>query len=473
MEDVFKMNGCGSRFLYKAGDIVGGVYKVVRRLGKGGMGCVYEVEHPNLGIHYALKTFTMSSGRVELLRKRFLAEGKVLARLHHQNLVRVFDLNFDEASGTPFFVMDLVLDKDGNARTLDDLKQGEVDENQLLRWFVQLCSVLDYIHEKGVVHRDIKPSNILIDGNGCVVLTDFGISRYVTDELRKDLSLTIRIVSEKVFTSTMNIRMGTELFMAPEVKAGKPATAASDAYSLGLVFFHLLTGIWYSDRPGVFDLLDAMEKRWRLVLPWLLQKNAGLRPQFLMMAANDLCVEKLEPIYVSSPSYTPMQMDASVRRKLSWEDLCVKIALKVIRFPAFLWRIVRRVCKSLTMAADDMCVDNIGTSDVSAPSDTPPRRDASSRRKSILENLCVEIVFVIIRFPSFLSRVVRRARIRASGPTRIKLPRYSRFGKKSPLSRLFSSSGWFKSGKHSPSKWQKPTVKMPVKRVELPVEYQI
>ena len=102
MEDNVKEKvGGGSRFQYKPGDVVGGVYKVIRRLGKGGMGCVYEVEHPNLGIHYALKTFTMSSGRVELLRKRFLAEGKVLARLRHPNLVRVFDLSFDEVSGTP------------------------------------------------------------------------------------------------------------------------------------------------------------------------------------------------------------------------------------------------------------------------------------------------------------------------------------------------------------------------------------
>lgn len=411
MDNVININGCGSRFLYKSGDIVGGVYKVVRRLGKGGMGCVYEVEHPNLGIHYALKTFTMSSGRVELLRKRFLAEGKVLARLRHQNLVRVFDLGFDEVSGTPFFVMDLVLDKDGRARTLDDIKQGEVDENQLFRWFVQLCSVLDYIHEKGIVHRDIKPSNILIDGNGCVVLTDFGISRYVTDELRKDLSLTRMIISGKIFTSTMNIKMGTELFMAPEVKIGKPATAASDAYSLGLVFFHLLTGVWYYDSPGVFDLLDAMEKRWRHVLPWLLQEKAGLRPQVLTMAAEDLCVEKLGTAYVLAPSHPPLQMDATTRQKPFWEDLCVEIASRIIRFPAF------------------------------------------------------------------LSRVVRRARIRASGPERIKLPRSSRFVKKSPFLRYLSDVMFVKRPN---AEWHKIMSQVRhyvanknVKRVELPAEYQI
>ena len=404
----------GNQLLYKAGDVVGGVYKIVRRLGKGGMGCVYEVEHPHLGMHYALKTFTMSSGRVELLRKRFLAEGKVLARLRHPNLVRVFDLDFDEVSGTPFFVMDLVLDKDRKPRTLDDIAQGEVDESQLQQWFVQICSVLDYIHERGIVHRDVKPSNILIDENGGAVLTDFGVSRYVTDELRKDLSLTTRIISGRIFTSTMNIKMGTELFMSPEVKIGKPATAASDAYSLGLVFFHLLTGIWYSEHEGVFDLLEAMEKRWGLVLPWLLQKNAGLRPQSLMMAANDLSVGELNAFCPPQPQETALSKEA------------------------------------------------------------PFMREGKFLRSLFFENMCVGIATKIIRCKRFLSRVVKRAQSRANGPVRIKLPQSLLFVKKKRLLRRNDvGNGRPKQRKQLSAEGRKRMPSITLKRVEIPQDYQI
>ena len=77
-----------------------GAYRIIRLLGQGGMGSVYEVEHEQLGVRYALKAFTLESGHVDLLKKKFLAEGKVLARLNDPHLVRVFDLNFDEPLGT-------------------------------------------------------------------------------------------------------------------------------------------------------------------------------------------------------------------------------------------------------------------------------------------------------------------------------------------------------------------------------------
>ena len=98
-----------------------GTYRIVRLLGKGGMGAVYEVEHVQLGVHYALKTFTLEEGHVEVLKNKFLTEGKVLARLHDPHLVRVFDLNCDESTGMPYFVMDLVLSEDGKPRTLLDV----------------------------------------------------------------------------------------------------------------------------------------------------------------------------------------------------------------------------------------------------------------------------------------------------------------------------------------------------------------
>ena len=145
-----------------------GTYRVIRLLGQGGMGAVYEVEHTQLGVRYALKAFSTENKHAEMLKAKFLAEGKVLARLREPHLVRAFDLNFDDATGTLYFVMDLVLAEDGNPRTLSDVKTAELDEECVLRWFTELASDIDYIHAQGVVHRDIKLGNVLLSLDGDV-----------------------------------------------------------------------------------------------------------------------------------------------------------------------------------------------------------------------------------------------------------------------------------------------------------------
>ena len=145
------------------------------------------IEHVNLGVRYALKAFTLDHGHVDLLRKRFLAEGKVLARLRHPNIARVFDLDILDDGAFAYFVMDLVLYKDGASYTLADLEVGGADEEHLVRWFGQLASALDYIHDVGIVHRDIKPGNILLNDHGGVTLSDFGISRFEGERIRREL----------------------------------------------------------------------------------------------------------------------------------------------------------------------------------------------------------------------------------------------------------------------------------------------
>jgi len=263
-----------------------GAYRIVRPLGKGGMGAVYEVVHEKLGVHYALKTFTLDHGYVDLLKERFLAEGRVLARLRHPNLVRVFDLDVEETTHTPYFVMDLVLYKDGDAYTLADLEPGGADEEHLARWFTQLCSALDYIHKAGIVHRDIKPGNILLNSNGGVVLGDFGVSRFYGGELRRELAIDHTVVSQGATNG--NLVMGTSGYIAPEVKRGEDATPAADAYSLGVVFFRLLTGVWYENGPNVWTLLDPFEPAWREILRRLLAEDPRERPILLAPMAQML-----------------------------------------------------------------------------------------------------------------------------------------------------------------------------------------
>ena len=185
-------------------------YRIVRQLGQGGMGAVYEVEHVKLGVRYALKTFTLEDGHAELFRQRFLAEGKVLARLNHPNIARVFDLNYDDEVGVAYFVMDLVHYKDGESYTLADLETGGADEDHLIKWFTQMASALDYIHNEGIIHRDIKLNNILLNDKGGVTLSDFGISRFVDDRIRTEVDVTRTIVSLGERQVTGNLIKGTE-----------------------------------------------------------------------------------------------------------------------------------------------------------------------------------------------------------------------------------------------------------------------
>ena len=229
-----------------------GTYRIIRLLGQGGMGAVYEVEHTQLGVHYALKTFTLEGGHVDLLKNKFLTEGKVLARLHDPHLVRVFDLNFDEATGMPYFVMDLVLSEDGSPRTLLDVKTEELDEDCVLEWFVDLASAID----------DVNAVNTMVS----------------------EAATGARLV------------MGTQGYMAPEVVWGGEATPASDSYSLGVMFVYLLTGIWYTPASKVFKLLEALEYRWIDVLPRLLSVKPLERPTNLSKL-----VEQLRSVPAAEP----------------------------------------------------------------------------------------------------------------------------------------------------------------------------
>ena len=284
-----------------------GAYRIIRLLGEGGMGAVYEVEHEQLGVRYALKSFTLENGHVDVLKNKFLAEGKILARLHDPHLVRVFDLSFDETTGTPYFVMDLVLSEDGRPHTLLDVKTAELDEECVLGWFTELASAIDYIHEQGIVHRDIKLGNVLLSSSGHVVLSDFGISRIFSERLRSDVKAVNTIASDA--TTADHLVMGTRGYMAPEVAWGGEATPVSDSYSLGVMFVYLLTGIWYEPGSKVFKLLETLEYRWIDVLPRLLAENPAERPTNLSELAETL---RSAPVAEPEKAETP---EAPPRRK--------------------------------------------------------------------------------------------------------------------------------------------------------------
>ena len=258
----------------QAGERLGG-YRILRLLGHGGMGAVYEAEHVELGTRRALKVFTRPDDAS--LLARFLAEGRLLARLAHPRLVRVYDLGVDEASSLAWFAMDLVLDASGAPCTLEDARRaGQVTEPQAAAWYVELRDALAYVHKQGVTHRDVKLGNVLVDREGHAVLSDFGVSRILDPALRSAAGLTTTATFSDA-TALARPVLGTWGYLAPEVRAGEEATPASDLYAFGVSMFRLLTGIWYEPGTDVLALLEPFEYNWSELLPPLLSTEASTR----------------------------------------------------------------------------------------------------------------------------------------------------------------------------------------------------
>lgn len=243
-------------------------YKIGRQLGKGGMADVYEAVAPDKR-KVAVKIFR-DEKQSRFLRDRFMAEAKLLKTLYHPNIVRVHDCGIDGKSDRAWFAMDLVLGEDGKPRTLETVrKNGGIDDAQLRKWFDETRAALDYLHKCGVVHRDVKLENILIDGNGRARLADFGVSRIVDEHLKDEIGVENTFVTGET-TGTRPV-MGTYFYLPQEVRAGAPATAATDCYALGVAFFRLLTGMWYEPGTNAFDLLAPFPEYWRKELPKLLE----------------------------------------------------------------------------------------------------------------------------------------------------------------------------------------------------------
>jgi len=247
-----------------------GEYRIVRLLGKGGMSEVYEAEHLRLRSRHAIKFFTYEKN-VDGVRERFLAEGKLLAKLAHPRVVRVTDAGTDPETQRPYFVMDLVADPEGQVRSLADVPVGGADEDQIGMWYDDLREGLSYIHAKGVIHRDLKLENVLIGPDGHAVLTDFGISKIGAagngDTVVDPVQTIVRLRDGK------SPLMGSLGYMAPELEMGVAASPQSDYYALGVIVYRLLTGTWCDARTDITGGLETYDPVWRQIIPKLLHAN--------------------------------------------------------------------------------------------------------------------------------------------------------------------------------------------------------
>ena len=199
--------------------------EILGLLGRGGMGIVYKARQKHLDRVVALKILPPEISRDRSFAERFAREARSLARLNHPNIVSIFDSG--EADGLFYFVMEFV---DGtNLR--QSLKANQISPKEALAIVPAICDALQYAHDMGIVHRDIKPENVLLDRKGRVKIADFGLAKLI-NPATPDVALT-----------QTGLMMGTPKYMAPE-QMDRPAEVdhRADIYSLGVVFYEMLTG---------------------------------------------------------------------------------------------------------------------------------------------------------------------------------------------------------------------------------------
>ena len=197
--------------------------EIIEFLGAGGMGMVYKARQPHLDRLVALKIMAVDAGRDSSFAERFSREARALAKLNHPGIVAIYD--FGQTRDYYYFVMEYV-----NGTSLRQLLQQPLEPRQALELVTQICVALQFAHDAKIVHRDIKPENILITKKGQVKIADFGLAKLLDQAL--DTALT-----------GYQAAMGTFNYMAPEQRRNSQGVDhRADIYSLGVVFYEMLTG---------------------------------------------------------------------------------------------------------------------------------------------------------------------------------------------------------------------------------------
>ncbi len=212
-----------------------GPYQIIRELGRGGMGVVFEAVNVETDEPAAVKLLSATLADEEAFRERFEAEIETLRKLKHPHIVRLF--GFGQQDGDLFYAMELV-----HGESLEqELRRGRrFNWREVTRIAIEVCRALRHAHDRGIIHRDLKPGNLLLDPDGHVKLSDFGIAR---------------LFGNTGMTGAGSV-LGTAEFMSPEQAAGEPVGPRADLYSLGAVLYVLLTHRPLFEADGLAEMLE-------------------------------------------------------------------------------------------------------------------------------------------------------------------------------------------------------------------------
>jgi len=240
------------------GEIPG--YEIEKILGKGGMGAVYKAHHTELGRVVAIKIFTATSEDTEMFVERLRKEGRLMAQLEHDHVLGIYDAAVTE-EGVPYLVLEYIDGMDLFSRMQ---RKKRLPESEAIRIATAVCDGLSAVHELGIVHRDIKPANILLGYDGSIKVSDFGISKDVSDEEGTQLTLT-------------GTTVGTVDYMSPEHAAGKELDARADIYSVGVMLYEMLSGV---TPRGAFEPLSKykVSRPMQKLVTRCLQRDRDKRP---------------------------------------------------------------------------------------------------------------------------------------------------------------------------------------------------
>lgn len=239
-------------------------YRVQRELGEGGMARVFVAVQQSLEREVAIKVLSTELVSDPEFCQRFLKEGRTLAQITHPHVVTIFDSG--EHQGVYYMCMELI-----RGGTLEErIAKGELPVAQSIDVLRQVASALEWSHGKGLVHRDVKPANVLFRDERTAVLSDFGIAKSVSKNTTR--------------MTAAGLAIGTPAYMSPEQAAARELTARSDQYSLGVMFYEMLTGnVPYDADTGLAIAVQHLQAP----VPKLPEEHAHLQPVIDQMMAKD------------------------------------------------------------------------------------------------------------------------------------------------------------------------------------------